>query len=117
MIDAVDQFTRIPWINEFRYDTLGTDQREFVEIAAPEDLDVTPFSLTLYNGYYGRQYVLNPVHPLADFRVGSTVNGVTFYYKIFKPVDCSGRRGGDNNNNDTSTTSSSCGLQNGYVLF
>jgi hypothetical protein len=99
-VDTIESFRNIPWINEFHYDNLGSDKREFVEIAAPADLNITPYILTLYNGYYGREYVYDPVHPLAEFREGQTINGITFYSKIFKPLNCS-------------TGATASGLQNG----
>mgnify|MGYP005844438161 CR=1 FL=1 len=97
---TIETVRNIPWINEFHYDNLGTDKREFVEIAAPANLDISNYTLTLYNGYYGRQYVHDPVHPLAEFNKGQTIGGITFYSKIFKPLNCS-------------TGATACGIQNG----
>ncbi len=45
-----------PWINEFHYDDAGADEGEFVEIAGPAGLDLTGYSLVLYNGSNGTAY-------------------------------------------------------------
>jgi hypothetical protein len=42
-----------PWINEFHYDDAGADTGEFVEIAGPAGLDLTGYSIVLYNGSGG----------------------------------------------------------------
>ncbi|MEN3382879.1 MAG: hypothetical protein V7608_2923, partial [Hyphomicrobiales bacterium] len=38
------------WINEFHYDNSGTDAGEFIEIAGTAGMDLTGYSLVLYNG-------------------------------------------------------------------
>jgi uncharacterized protein len=78
-----------PWINEFHYDNFGTDVKEFIEVAAPADLDVSSFRIILYNGFAGYMYSENAMHPLSDFTVGETVNGVTFYTQFLPPANCS----------------------------
>ncbi len=45
-----------PWINEIHYDNAGTDTGEGIEIAGPAGLDLSPFSLVLYNGSTDQQY-------------------------------------------------------------
>ncbi|CAB9513634.1 Endonuclease/Exonuclease/phosphatase family [Seminavis robusta] len=93
-----------PWINEFHYDNIGTDIDEFIEVAAPADLDISNHRIVLYNGFYGEMYAEDATHMLSDFTVGDTVNGVTFYTKFFRPADCAGG-------------SRWCGLQNGRDGF
>jgi hypothetical protein len=45
------------FINEFHYDNEGTDQKEFVEVAAPASWSqLSAASLTLYNGGNGTTY-------------------------------------------------------------
>lgn len=98
--DIVDR----PWVNEFHYDNVGTDVNEFVEVAAPADLDISTYQLVLYNGFYGYMYDEDAFHPLTTFEQGDTVNGVTFYSKMIRPQNCS-------------ELSSWCGLQNGKDGF
>jgi hypothetical protein len=45
-----------PWINELHYDNVNTDTGEFVEIAGPAGLDLSPYTLELYNGSGGATY-------------------------------------------------------------
>lgn len=45
-----------PWINEFHYDDAGADAGEFIEIAGPAGLDLTGYTLVLYNGNGGGSY-------------------------------------------------------------
>ena len=73
---------------------------EFIEVAAPEGLDIGSWQIILYNGFYGRVYEENAYHPLVNFEKGKTVNGVDFYYLPIKPQNCS-------------SFSSWCGLENG----
>lgn len=44
------------WINEFHYDNIGTDEGEFIEIAGTAGLDLTGWTLVLYNGADGNTY-------------------------------------------------------------
>src|SRR5690606_18346488 len=44
------------FINEIHYDNVGTDEGEFVEIAAPAGTDLSSYSLVFYNGANGQQY-------------------------------------------------------------
>ena len=41
------------FINEFHYDSPGTDVGEFVEVAGPVGQDLTGWSVVLYNGNGG----------------------------------------------------------------
>jgi predicted extracellular nuclease len=45
-----------PWINEFHYDNAGGDTGEFIEIAGPAGLDLSGYTLVLYNGNGGGAY-------------------------------------------------------------
>ena len=91
-----------PWVNEFHYDNIGTDVNEFIEVAAPSTLSVEGFQIVLYDGFYSKMYPSDANYSLADFQVGETRNGITFYSRRFKPMNCT-------------TGSPWCGFQNGYV--
>lgn len=77
------------YINEFHYDNLGNDINEFIEVAAPEGMDISDYIVVLYNGFWGYQYNgtfrSKPIQSLAeDFVIGDTINGITFYTTTFK---------------------------------
>lgn len=56
-----------PWINEFHYDNAGSDTGEFIEIAGPAGLNLSGYSLVLYNGNGGGAYgTLNLTGTFAD---------------------------------------------------
>jgi len=44
------------FINEIHYDNGGADLNEYIEIAGDANIDLTTWSLTLYNGSNGSQY-------------------------------------------------------------
>ncbi|WP_353779982.1 HYR domain-containing protein [Winogradskyella sp. 3972H.M.0a.05] len=44
------------WINEFHYDNDGSDTGEFVEVAGTAGVDLTGYSVVLYNGSNGTSY-------------------------------------------------------------
>ncbi len=44
------------WVNEFHYDNAGTDVGEFIEIAGTAGIDLSGWSLILYNGSGGAVY-------------------------------------------------------------
>ena len=44
------------WINEFHYDNAGGDVGEFIEVAGTAGVDLSTFSLVLYNGSNGTVY-------------------------------------------------------------
>ena len=44
------------WINEFHYDNDGVDEGEFVELAGTAGVDVTGWSLVLFNGFNDTAY-------------------------------------------------------------
>ncbi|MBL7829139.1 MAG: lamin tail domain-containing protein, partial [Saprospiraceae bacterium] len=44
------------WINEIHYDNSGTDAGEFIEIAGTAGVDLSAYSLVLYNGTGGAVY-------------------------------------------------------------
>jgi Ca2+-binding RTX toxin-like protein len=56
-----------PWINEFHYDNAGTDTGEFIEIAGAAGMDLSGWSLVLYNGNGGTAYAtINLAGIIAD---------------------------------------------------
>eukprot|EP00934_Nitzschia_sp_Nitz4_P003328 Nitzschia sp. Nitz4//scaffold209_size42451//12273//14985//NITZ4_007356-RA/size42451-snap-gene-0.36-mRNA-1//1//CDS//3329541694//3318//frame0 len=50
------QATPAAWINEFHYDNSGSDSGEFIEVAYTSDIDITAYSVVLYNGNGGGKY-------------------------------------------------------------
>ncbi|MCR9199590.1 MAG: lamin tail domain-containing protein, partial [Planctomycetaceae bacterium] len=44
------------WINEFHYDNAGGDVDEFVEVAGEAGIDLTGYTIVLYNGSNGASY-------------------------------------------------------------
>jgi hypothetical protein len=62
------------WINEFHYDNDGSDTGEFIEIAGPAGLDLTGWSLVLYNGNGGAAYNTIPLTGVLT----DTANGFGF---------------------------------------
>lgn len=54
--DAAAPVSGTPWINEFHYDDLMADNGEFIEIAGPAGLDLTGYTVHLYNGSNGTPY-------------------------------------------------------------
>ncbi len=68
------------WINEFHYDTDGSDVGEFVEVVVGPDVSaaLTTIVLDLYNGSGGASY---GTHALSTFTLGATVDGYRIFYK------------------------------------
>ncbi|HRI60599.1 MAG TPA: SprB repeat-containing protein, partial [Saprospiraceae bacterium] len=57
--DACDDGSGGPtavWINEIHYDNAGTDVNEFIEVAGTAGVDLSAYSLFLYNGTGGGTY-------------------------------------------------------------
>lgn len=48
--------TTEPWINEFHYNNIGSDEGEFVEIAGEAGIDLSNYNIELYNGMDGKRY-------------------------------------------------------------
>lgn len=46
----------VVWINEIHYDNLGADVGEFIEVAGTAGLNLSGYTLVLYNGANGQQY-------------------------------------------------------------
>jgi|GEM_PF-893260 len=67
------------WINEFHYDNTGTDVGEFIEVAGPAGVDLTPYSLVLYNGSNGLVYNTMNLTGMIDDE-GSGFGAVRFNY-------------------------------------
>ena len=57
-IHCVTLASPVAWINEFHYDNSGTDTGEFIEIAGPAGLDLSTYSIELYNGANGQVYTI-----------------------------------------------------------
>jgi hypothetical protein len=60
-VTNVDDNCRIPcvtepWINEFHYDNIGTDVNEFIEVAGPAGIDLSIYTLYVYDGFNGEFY-------------------------------------------------------------
>lgn len=49
------------WINEFHYDTVSTDSGEFIEVAGLAGIDLTGWTIVLYNGGNGQTYGTRPL--------------------------------------------------------
>src|ERR687892_131196 len=49
------------FINEFHYDNASTDVNEFVEVAGPAGLNLSGYSIVLYNGSGGAVYDTKPL--------------------------------------------------------
>jgi hypothetical protein len=59
------------WINEFHYDNTGVDTGEAVEIAGPDGIDLTGFTVVAYDGGTGASYAtLNLSGTLPDTKGG-----------------------------------------------
>lgn len=55
-VTAAESGALEPWINEFHYDNVGADTNEFIEIAGPAGLNLTNYTISLYNGSGGAVY-------------------------------------------------------------
>lgn len=55
-IKCITLASAVAWINEFHYDNVGNDVGEFIEIAGPAGLDLSTYTIELYNGENGKQY-------------------------------------------------------------
>ena len=62
------------WINEFHYDTAGADVGEFIEVAGLAGVDLTGWSIVLYNGGNGAVYGTRPLSGV----LGDTGDGFGF---------------------------------------
>ncbi len=62
------------WINEINYDPAGADANEFIEIAGLAGVDLTGWSLVLYNGGGGASYATLAL----SGTIASTTNGFGF---------------------------------------
>jgi predicted extracellular nuclease len=73
--------TPIVFINEIHYDNTGTDAGEAIEIAGPAGLDLTGWSLLLYNGTGGAVYDTRPLSGLIPNQQGG-FGTVSFSYPV-----------------------------------
>ncbi|PCI62164.1 MAG: hypothetical protein COB35_04295 [Gammaproteobacteria bacterium] len=67
--------TLITFINEIHYDNAGTDQNEFIELAAIADTSLDGWTLALYNGNNGKVY---KNISLNGFTFSDQINGFGF---------------------------------------
>ncbi len=76
-------------INEFHYDTVGSDTNEFVEVVLAPDItnSLTQISVVLYNGASKAPYATNA---LSTFTLGANVSGYKIYYKNIAGVQNGG---------------------------
>ncbi|MCW8090520.1 ExeM/NucH family extracellular endonuclease [Alteromonas sp. ASW11-130] len=66
------------FINELHYDNLDTDTGEFIEVVAPENTDLSNYSLVLYNGSNGLTYNTTTLGPVANLGNGYGSYSVTY---------------------------------------
>ncbi|MCC6412807.1 MAG: lamin tail domain-containing protein, partial [Saprospiraceae bacterium] len=69
------------WVNEIHYENVGTDENEFLEIAGRAGVDLSQYSIFLYNGSDGATYddmTLNGVIPNQSNGFGT----VSFPYPV-----------------------------------
>jgi len=57
------------FVNEIHYDNAGTDAGELIEIANPNGVDLTGWSVVLYNGSGGAVYDTDPLSGSAELTV------------------------------------------------
>lgn len=67
------------WINEIHYDNTGADVGEFVEVAGPAGIDLSAYSILLYNGADGLNYTTTPLTGFIDDE-GYGYGAVAFSY-------------------------------------
>ena len=56
LCDVPGMLTERVWINEIHYDNTGADVGEFIEVAGTAGVDLSTYSLVLYNGTDGTSY-------------------------------------------------------------
>lgn len=74
LLPSVSWANTLPFINEFHYDNSGTDTGEAIEIAGPAGLNLSGWSIVLYNGADGKKYItsnLNGIVPHLQNGLGS----------------------------------------------
>ncbi|HRW75698.1 MAG TPA: Calx-beta domain-containing protein, partial [Saprospiraceae bacterium] len=69
------------FINEFHYDNTGGDVGEFIEVAGTAGLDLSNYSLVLYNGSNGLVYNTLPLFGTIDDE-GNGTGAVSFPYPV-----------------------------------
>lgn len=75
-IVSVDVASPEVWINEFHYENASTDVDEFIEIAGPAGLDLSEYTIELYNGQNGNIYdsvILSGILPNQSNGIGFAV--------------------------------------------
>ncbi|MFN0013893.1 MAG: HYR domain-containing protein [Saprospiraceae bacterium] len=69
------------WINEIHYDNIGTDAGEFIEVAGTSGVDLSAYSLVLYNGANGLVYATMSLSGIID-NESNGFGGVSFAYPV-----------------------------------
>ncbi|MGD9873094.1 MAG: lamin tail domain-containing protein [Kiritimatiellia bacterium] len=70
-----------PWINEFHYDNTGTDADEGIEIAGAAGLNLTGYSIVLYNGGTAAPYGTSNLTGVVDDE-GNGYGALWFAYPV-----------------------------------
>lgn len=69
------------WINEIDYDNVGTDSNEYFEVAGAAGIDLSIYSVVLYNGSGGVPYRTNLLSGIIDDE-GCGFGAVSFYFGV-----------------------------------
>ncbi|MCW8109388.1 ExeM/NucH family extracellular endonuclease [Alteromonas ponticola] len=77
-ITSTSTFATNIFINEFHYDNNGTDTGEFIEVVAPENTDLSDYSLVLYNGSNGLSYNTTALGAVASLGNGYGAYSVSY---------------------------------------
>ncbi len=77
-IASTSTFASDIFINEFHYDNSGTDTGEFIEVVAPENTDLSAYTLVLYNGSNGQAYSTTSLGVVASLGNGYGAFSVSY---------------------------------------
>jgi Secretion system C-terminal sorting domain len=69
------------YINEIHYDNASVDVGEFIEVAGPAGIDLSTYTITLYNGSNNTSYNTLALSGVID-NEGSGVGAVSFSYPV-----------------------------------
>ena len=84
-LDAISNDCPNAWVNEFHYDDEGIDANEFIEVGFETESGVSnlnEYQCWIYDQYGGAAVSI----PLAEFTLGGSSNGFTFYTYMM-PLD------------------------------
>jgi hypothetical protein len=70
------------YINEIHYDNASTDVGEFIEVAGPAGIDLSTYTITLYDGVTGASYGTALALSGTIDNEGSGVGAVSFAYPV-----------------------------------